>query len=266
MADLRIPIILNKGRRGIPLQKLARVSYELQQFLGLLGEDLQIEMGTGWLGTDFSNGSLEFTAEKVEPVEERKARAFKQAFRHVVKRRPDARVRPSTIRQFAKIAEPMDAGEAVEFGLPKSDTDEQDEWCALTKQEALLIASEVQAVVRSHGGVQGVIHSVFFGASPAHFQLRELSTGDLIKCVYKSGKQYDELTAVLKQRNAVVHVFGTIRTDFVNRQIEELRVDKIELADSFSKEDFDRFVGSAPGLLGDQTLQEFIDDVRERAS
>ncbi len=52
MAELRIPIILNKGRKGIPLQKLARISYELQQFLSLLGEDLHIEMGAGWLGTD----------------------------------------------------------------------------------------------------------------------------------------------------------------------------------------------------------------------
>src|SRR5260370_17738515 len=93
----------------------------------------------------------------------------------------------------------------------------------------------------SHGGIQGVIHSVFFGASPAYFQLRELSTGELMKCAYSSRKQYDELAVVLKQQNAVVHVYGTIKTDLINRQIEELRVDKMELADTFSKEDFDRF-------------------------
>ena len=52
MADLRIPVILNKGQRGIPLPKLARISYELQQFLALLGEDLHIDPGAGWLGTD----------------------------------------------------------------------------------------------------------------------------------------------------------------------------------------------------------------------
>jgi hypothetical protein len=267
MAELRIPIILNKGRKGIPLQKLARISYELQQFLGLLGEDLQIEMGAGWLGTDFHEGSLAFTAEKVGPVEEPKAKAFKQAFRNIATRKPDARVRPSTIRQFTRIADPIDPGELVEFGLPKSDTDDQsDEWCELNKQGALLIASELQGIVRSHGGVQGVIHSVFFGASPPHFQLRELSTGDLVKCVYSSRKQYDELAAALKQQNAVVHVFGTIRTDYVNRQIEEIRVEKIDLADSFSKEDLDRFIGCAPGLLGGQNLQDFIDYVRGRAS
>jgi hypothetical protein len=267
MADLRIPIILNKGRKGIPLQKLARISYELQQFLGLLGEDLKIDPGAGWNCVDFSNGSLGFIAEKVDPVEELKERAFKQAFRNVAQRRPDARVRPSTIRQYAKIADPMDAEETAEFNLPNQDTDGQtDEWCELTKQQALLITSEIQGLVRSYGGVQGVVHSVFFGASPAHFQLRELSTGDLIKCVYSNRRQYDELAAVLKERDAVIHVYGTITTDFVNRQIEELRVAKIELADSFSKEDFERFVGCAPGMLGDQSLQGFIDEVRERAN
>ena len=232
----------------------------------MLGDDLHIEIGSGWLGTGFYDGSFGCTVEKVDPVEERKATAFKQAFRNVAKRKPDARVRPSTIRQYTRIAEPIGAGELIEFSLPKSDTDQDNEWCELTKQDALLIASEVQSTVRSHGGVQGVIHSVFFGASPPHFQLRELSTGELVKCVYSSRKQYDELAAALKQQNAVVHVYGTIKTDLVNRQIEELRVDKIALADDFSKEDFERFVGCAPGILGDQGLQDFIDYVRGRAS
>lgn len=267
MADLRIPLVLNKGRKGIPFQKLARISYELQQFLGLLGADLHIELGNGWLATGFNDGSFGCVAEKVDPVEEPTARAFKQAFRNIARRRPDARVRPSTIRQYAKIADPMEAEDTAEFILPEMDSDEQaDERCELTKQQALLITSEIQGVVRSYGGIQGVIHSVFLGASPAHFQLRELSTGNLVKCVYSSRRHYDELTAVLKEQDAVVHVYGTIRTDFVNRQIEELKVEKIQLADSFSQEDFDRFIGCAPGLLGDQSLQEFIDDVRERAN
>jgi hypothetical protein len=267
MAELRIPIVINKGRKGIPLQKLARISYELQQFLGLLGEDLHIAMGAGWLGTGFYEGSFGCTIEKVDPVEERKVRAFKQAFRNVASRNSDARVRPSTIRQYTRIADPLDLGELVEFKLPQSETDEQNEqWYELTKQAALSIASEVQSTVRSHGGIQGVIHSVFFGASPPHFQLRELSTGELVKCIYSSRKQYDELATALKEQNAVVHVYGTIKTDLVNRQIEELRVDKIEPAETFSKEDFDRFIGCAPGMLGDQVLQDFINYVRERAS
>ena len=266
MAELRIPVLLNKGRKGIPFNKLARISYELQQFLALLGEDLQIAPGSGWIATGFYEGSFGCTAEKIDPVEERKTRAFKQAFRNVAKRKPDARVRPSTVRQYTRIGEPLDLGELVEFGLPKSDADEAtEEWCELTKQEALLIASEVQSVVRSHGGVQGVIHSVFFGASPPHFQLRELSTGELVKCIYSSRKQYDQLAEVLKEENAVVHVYGVIKTDLVNRQIEELRVDRIEPAETFSKEDFDRFVGCAPAMLGDQSMQDFIDFVRGRA-
>jgi len=68
-----------QGRKGIPFDKLARISYEFQQFLALLGEDLQIPRGTGWLATSFYDGSFACTAEKIDPVEERKARAFKQA-------------------------------------------------------------------------------------------------------------------------------------------------------------------------------------------
>lgn len=265
MAELRIPVVMNKGRKGIPLHKLGRISVELEQFLMLLGEDLDIARGEGWLGTGFYDGSIGFTVEKVNPVEDRKVRAFKNAFRNVATRKRDDRVRPSTIRQYTRIAEPISLEEVVEFELPDPDDDKHAEWCGLTKQEALLIASEIESVVRSHGGVQGVIHSVFFGASPPHFQLRELSTGELVKCIYNTRRQYNELAMALTHLNAVVHVFGVIRTDLMNRQIEELRVDKIQLAEEFSQEDFDRFVGCAPAMLGDQSLQDFIDSVRGRA-
>ena len=79
MADLRIPVLLNKGSKGIPFDKLARISYEFQQFLSLLSEDLRIERGAGWLATGFYDGSFGCTAEKIDPVEEPKAKAFKQA-------------------------------------------------------------------------------------------------------------------------------------------------------------------------------------------
>jgi hypothetical protein len=265
MAELQVPVILNKGRKGIPFDKLARISYEFQQFLTLLGEDLQIPKGAGWVATGFYDGSFGCTAEKIEPVDEFKAKAFKEAFRNVAKRKTDARVRPSTIRQYARIAEPMEIGELVQFGLPKSESDEDEEWCDLNKQSALQIAAEVQSTVRSHGGIQGIIHSVFLGTSPPHFQLRELSTGELVKCVYSARKQYEELATALKLPKGVVHVFGIIKTDLVNRQIEELRVDKIEPADLFSEDDFERFAGCAPVILGDQGLQDFIDYVRGRA-
>jgi hypothetical protein len=137
MAELHIPIVLNKGRKGIALRKLARISCELQQFLELLGDDLQIGMGRGWLGTGFYEGSFGCTVEKIDPVEDRKAGAFKQAFRNIAKRKPDTRVRPSTIRQYTRIAEPMDLGELIKFSLPASDADgRREEWCELTKREA----------------------------------------------------------------------------------------------------------------------------------
>jgi hypothetical protein len=58
MAELRIPVILNRGQKGIPVQKLARIFCEVQQFLESLGEDLHIERGSGWLGSGFYDGSF----------------------------------------------------------------------------------------------------------------------------------------------------------------------------------------------------------------
>jgi hypothetical protein len=74
-------------------------------------------MGARWVGTGFYDGSFGCVLEKVNPVEERKAKASKQTFRNVAKREPFARLRPSTIRQYARIAEPTTVGEVLEFGF-----------------------------------------------------------------------------------------------------------------------------------------------------
>ena len=72
---------LNRGGVGVPLHKLASVVDEAQKFFRMLGEDVHIDNGSGvWLGCDFDNKSLNFTAEYVGPVEPAQIREFYAAF------------------------------------------------------------------------------------------------------------------------------------------------------------------------------------------
>jgi hypothetical protein len=270
------------SRTGISLHRLPILLGDIQLFLDLLVEDAHAGEVSDWIGLDFRGAEVSYTATTAEVVGDDKAVDFYRMFRSVVKNAPDIRVRYETLAQYLKIAEPLELNERVEFGL---DTEEAKddleaiisgsakvshaptvEWLQLTRTSAAAAAPihEAQALVKAYGAVQGIVHSLFIGSRPPHFQLRELSTGNLVKCVYEDA-QYNDIVAALETKNAVLHVFGLTRTDLVNRKLIDLRVDKIQVSRRLTLEDLDAFIGSAPDLLGDTPLQTFLDRSRGRA-
>jgi hypothetical protein len=139
---------LNRGGVGVPLHKLASVVDEAQKFFRMLGEDVHIDNGSGvWLGCDFDNKSLNFTAEYVGPVEPAQVREFYAAFDGVTL------LRRATIAQFARIANSIDEDELIGFGLYENDQEsEPSEWRSLSKLEALRITEEIQVLLNRAGG------------------------------------------------------------------------------------------------------------------
>ncbi len=264
MAKIRIPIVLNKGRIGIPLHKLGAIVKETETYLRMLAEDIDLPGDKNqWLGLDFQSGSLNFTAEYIPPVEPLKATQFVVAFVDVRHGRPVPSVRSNTRYQYAKIAEQLDEDELIEFSLYKDPESTIVDVLALSKRDIPAIIGEIQGPVESFGSIQGVIHSVFMGSFPRHFFIRELSTGDLIKCVYSSA-QYPDLAKALREEAIVVHVYGLIKMDMVNRRVEQMTMQNIEGTEKLSTKDFEEFFGSCPNFTGQLSTQEFIDQVRGR--
>ena len=138
---------LNRGGVGVPLHKLAHVVGEARKFLQMLGEDVQIDADSGeWLGVDFENKSLNFTAEFVGKVSPAQVRQFHAAFDGVTQ------LRRATIAQFARIADAIDEDELIGFGLYQSDEEsEPSEWRSLSKREALRIAEEIHLLLERTG-------------------------------------------------------------------------------------------------------------------
>lgn len=287
MPTLKVQIVINKGERGVPLNKLAQIVGDVQQFLLMISQDLNFEVKPkSWVGLDFENGSLLFTAEKTEDVSQQSIEEFNSTFTSISEKRPNAKLRRATVAQYAKIADPIDPEEAVSFGLYAAtpligNTQEESvsaeffqlitasapvplRWVDLTKAAALEIKSEIQGKVRAYGSLQGKIHSLFLGSQPAYFNLRELSSGTLIKCVYKPAV-YTAIAAALQRMNAVLHVYGYTTTDLVDRKLEEMEVDRVDLAPFISDEDFANLFGADPSFTGRLTTQEFINFARGRA-
>jgi len=140
MSRLRVRVELNRGGVGVPLHKLASVVHEAQRFFDMLAEDVHIATEGGeWLGFDFDNESLNFTAEFVGHVSQEQIQAFYAAFDGTTS------LRRATIGQFTQITEALSEDELIGFGLYQSDHEaEPAEWRCLSRRDALRIADEMQ--------------------------------------------------------------------------------------------------------------------------
>lgn len=147
MARLRIRIELNRGGVGVPLHKLASVVDEAQKFFHMLAEDVRIEKAKGeWLGFDFDNESLNFTAEYVGHVTAEQVQAFYAAFDGTTP------LRRGTIAQFACITEAIGEDELIGFGLFQSEEiEEPTEWRCLSRRDALRISDEIRLLADASG-------------------------------------------------------------------------------------------------------------------
>jgi Domain of unknown function (DUF4115) len=154
MARLRIRIELNRGGVGVPLHKLASVVDEAQKFFHLLAEDSHVDQTKGeWLGSDFGNESLNFTAEFMGPVTADQVAAFHAAFDGTTS------LRRATIAQFARITEAIEQDELIGFGLYLTDDgNEPSEWRCLSRRDALRIAEEIQLLIEASGAVDRESH------------------------------------------------------------------------------------------------------------
>ena len=142
---------LNRGGVGVPLNKLASVVNEAQKFFRMLGDDVHIDTAAGeWLGFDFDNKSLNFTAEYVGPVEPAQVLEFQAAFDGVTL------LRRATIAQFARIAGAIEEDELIGFGLYQNDQEtEPSEWRSLSKRDALRISEEIRLLADRAGAADG---------------------------------------------------------------------------------------------------------------
>jgi hypothetical protein len=254
---------MSKGQPGVPLGKLSHVVSEAQKFFFMLGEDVHIDQSKGqWRGVDFQSGSLQFTAEYVGEFDEPLVTEFNNAFDEVAQGKLNGRTRLTTCYQFAKIAEHLDPNEVVEMGIFRGE-EATPEWKQVSKDIAKKIYSERQTIVESQGSIQGVIHSLFLRSSPPYFNARELSSENLIRCIYPP-ELYKKVASILQERDAVIHVHGIIKTNLVERTIENLRVEKLQAAPQFTHEDFEKFFGCSPKIIGEQSIEDYIERVRSR--
>lgn len=266
MARLRIKIELNPGGVGVRLDKLAKISEEIEKFLRSLAGDCGAAIAPGeWLAKDFYDGSFGSVVEYAKHVEAPTAHKFNDGLRFF-SRFKNGHLSPSyspeTVKQFIELGEVIDVDEVVKVGVfedVETEGEEPDDWEQITKRVTLNVEAVFHEEYRYEGALQGKLGTWYKDSN--YFNLREATSGELIKCFYRADI-YDQIYALYNDKDAVVNLSGHIVAERATGNVKEMRITWARSYKPLSQSEFDRLFGLAPDLTGEMGTADFIDRLR----
>jgi hypothetical protein len=264
MGKLKIKVELNKGGVGISLAKLASISTEMERFLELFSTDVGIEKPE-WTAKDFENNSVDFVSECI--IEDSRIQEFGyKALRAVFSNQPrddyGRALRPATWRQFAAIANPIDADEIISLGVFNGSA--VPEMFSLSKERVAEESLRSPKFAQYYGQVQGIIHAFYKESEKPKIVIRDISSGDLVDCYFKRDDiaMYHSAVNLLTDPNAVVFVEGDVSEDLDSGAIAAVTVRDFHEAPAFDVVKFNQGIGAFPDATGDLSTEEFVEKIR----
>ena len=269
MAPLKVKVIINKGREGVPLDKLAIITKETLEFLNCVCTDLNIEENESrWIGTKFSSEhSLVFDCER-EIEDNEKVRMGSELLEAIMSRNVSCspvKVSNATKIQYYRIASQIDVDESVDFGVYHPDNGRNPKMFTLTHRVARDIESETASEAIYFGEIQGTIHSFYKGTRRKKFIISELVTGNYVDCYFQD-RMYQEMVHLLDDEEGIFFVSGEIIEDMKAGVIKCIAIKDWSPAPIFNEQEFTSMIGTMPQLTGDETTEEYLNRIRNSAS
>lgn len=267
MARLRIRFKLNPGREGIALGKLSKQTESMEMFLRSLASDLGVQDAPNfWLASKFKNGSLYSTAEYQAVVDAAMAASFNGSITALAKYKPQKNRLPeiistATVEKFSNLRQSLDADENIGLGVIDVENERKIKWNYVNRLQLEEISNSIETETLYIGAIMGRTYEWNKGAEKPYLIIRELTSGDLVKCFYNDD-DYDQVAKLFSKKTAVVIIDGTISFSRVTEKSEVIRADQFEFAPEFSDEDFEKFFGCAPDMTGQLSAADFIADGR----
>ena len=259
---------MNKGGVGVSLRKLASVSLEYEKFLRLFSRDLNLDLKNGdCVAKDFANSSVEYIAEYVGPVPNEVITNSQSALKYIMDEENEfldlgSAISRETIIQYAHIAKEIDPDEVVDFGIYDSGDKDAFERFHLSKERSLAIEQRFQQddTIQYETSFQGKIHSLYKEVDKPHIYVRELSTGNLVRCYYARSK-YEQIAAALKSQDALLHIAGRVTASRGSRKPLHMTLEKMRVAEEYREGDLEKFFGCAPNMSEEDLIEPNDDDV-----
>lgn len=267
---IRLKIELNPGGDGVRLDKLAKISAEIEKFVRLLAIDAGASPQLGdFVAKDFYDGSFGSVVEYVNNVDPSAAVKFNNGLRFFSDFKDphqyiNGEFSPATVRQFIEIGDAIETDEIVKIGIVDADAPiDQAEWKSITKITTLNVDAAFNQEYNYDGALQGKLGTWYKDSN--YFNLRELSSNDLVKCYYPKDF-YDQIYRLFEDKDAVVNLSGSIKADRATGRMSEVRVRWAKSYPPLSDSEFDRLFGLAPDLTGDLSTVDFIKKIRDGGS
>lgn len=248
------------------LDKLAKITGELERFARQLANDSGISVKPEeWIARDFYNSSVGATIEYIgESVPAHSVHTFNEGLAFFAGFSPERasglrHYSSETLKRFVDLGDALDVGEVIKLGLIDDDHVEQPRWEEISKRATLDVDDAIRNEVLYEGSVQGKLGTWYKGSN--YFNLNETSLGAIVKCFYPIS-MYDDVHRVYEDKDAVVHVLGTVKADRATGKPKEIRVSQIKVYPPLSDDDFGRVFGIAPNLTGRESTKEYLDKVR----
>jgi hypothetical protein len=262
MATLRLTFVLNEGRVGIPLDKLAGIASDTKEFLAMVVADLNLP-GEEWIAVDFKNGSVVFDCKRTGLDNDSLKRGqigLKSIFGNLPSEHVE--VRSETRLKYGQITKRIDSDERIKIILHEDSNGDSDRVYELSREKAQQIEETYHQKVQYYGEIQGYVHSFYKEARRPKLVVRDLATRALVDCFFKQ-EMYEAAIDTMSEPNAVIFVEGTVTENLCSGVIESIEVSDFHLAPQFDLEFFESFIGSKPSLTGDITSEQLIRSLRD---
>ena len=158
----------------------------------------------------------------------------------------NGRISEHAALEYSRIGTLIDPDEIIRMGIISPDA-RTPRWRDITFSALSSIRRDLEQPVTAHGSVQGIVHAWFKEAKEPHFQLRELSSDELIRVFYRE-ELYDQVARAVQERNTTLLVDGEIRYDKVSKQAIELRAERINSMKMMTTQEFEEVFGCAPNF------------------
>lgn len=263
MSELKIKLELNKGRKGVPIDRLSKVTDEARKFFEMFAKD--VDLGEGeWIAEKFTDGSVGFDNTFVGEATSRGMAVAQKALRHISD--PHCTVdnlaygiRRETFFQFGKIAEPLPLDDVLLIGLYNGQP--EPEMRELSKERFLEIEREIVEKTTHYGGLRGVIIALFKGANT--IWIHDLTTSERVVCAFEQSR-YSEIWSLLESKDTVVNVEGWITQK--PGEVKHLKIETIARVAEYQEGDLEKFFGVDPNFTGDMSTEDYMNTLRGEAT
>jgi hypothetical protein len=262
---IRLKIELNPGGTGVRLDKLAKISEEIEKFLRSLAKDVGATPQIGdFVARDFRDGSFHSMIEYLHNVQPYEADKFNDGLRYFADFKENQHLisafAPETVRQFIEIGDALDTDEIVKLGVIAPDgIPDSAEWKSISKITTLNVDNAFNQDYSYEGAIQGMLSTWYKESS--YFYLRDKSTRELVKCIYRD-EMYDQIYSLYDDKDAVVNIVGNVKAKRATGKIDEIRVSWVKSYARLSDAEFNKLFGLAPDITGEMSSSDYIDKMR----